>query len=70
MPDDLYINEVLTPTRNTIMYVLPKAKKDFPVLVSGYCTNEGSMHVWCKTTEQQSSWCTEFEYTDKHIGKT
>ena len=47
-PVDLYINENLTPTCNTIMGVPRKARKDFTDIVSGYCATDGSVYVWIR----------------------
>ena len=46
--DELYINEALSPPRNTIAYVLRVAKKKFPNIVSGSTTLDGKPHVWVK----------------------
>ena len=47
-PEKIFINECLTPTQQTISYVLRKAKKDFPALVSGSTTFDGKNYVWLK----------------------
>ena len=43
---DFYINESLTPLRQTISFVLRKAKREFPQLISGTATIEGKIYVW------------------------
>ena len=40
-PSDFFINESLTPMRQTIAYVLRKAKREFPNIVSGSATLHG-----------------------------
>jgi hypothetical protein len=47
-PDNLYINESLTPNRSTILYALRKAKRQFPDKVSGTGTMNGRVCVWVK----------------------
>ena len=47
-PSDLFINECLTPCQQTISYVLRKAKKEFPNIISGTTTFEGKNFVWVK----------------------
>ena len=42
----LFINESLTPIRQTVAYVLRKAKKEFPNKVSGTSTRDGRVFVW------------------------
>ena len=43
---DLFVNENLTPLRNTIMYALRKIKGHFPNLISGSASIEGRVFVW------------------------
>ena len=45
---DIYVSESLTPIRNTIMFVLRRAKRMFPKKISGYNTNDGNVYVWMK----------------------
>ena len=45
-PEKLFINECLSPIRNSIMYVLRRAKKDFPLIVSGCNSIDGNVYVW------------------------
>ena len=45
---NLFINECLTPTQRKIGFVLRKAKREFPSIVSGSTTFEGKHHVWTK----------------------
>ena len=43
---DFFINESLTPLRQTISFVLRKAKREFPRIISGTSTIEGKIYVW------------------------
>ena len=45
-PTEVFINESLTPQRQTIMMALRRAKRQLPNLVSGTSTIEGSVYVW------------------------
>ena len=54
-PDDLYINESLTPTCITIMYVLLKANNDFSDILTGHCTNEGCVYMWIKPPNREAT---------------
>ena len=45
---NFFVNEFLTPTQKTISYVLRKAKREFPNLISGSTTINGKNHVWVK----------------------
>ena len=45
---DLYINESLTPTRQSITHAIRNARREFPEKVSGYTTIDGSIYVWIK----------------------
>ena len=47
-PNDLYVNESLTPTRQKIAAALRKAKKECPTIVSGTTSIDGSVYVWTK----------------------
>ena len=47
-PTNLYVNEFLTPIRQTIAYVLRRAKKECPEVISGSTTFEGKNIVWIK----------------------
>ena len=47
-PERIFINENLSPARNSIMYVLRKAKKDFPDIVSGCNSMDGNVYAWIK----------------------
>lgn len=46
---DLFVNEHLTPSRNTIFYVLRKMKKDFPNKIAGCNTIDGKVFAWIKS---------------------
>ena len=43
---DFFINESLTPLRQTIAFILRKAKKEFPEKISGSSTLDGKNYVW------------------------
>lgn len=45
---EMYVNESLTPTRNTIMYVLRKAKRKCPDKISGCISIDGRVCVFVK----------------------
>ena len=47
-PNNLFVNEFLTPSRQTIAYVLRKAKKEFPHLISGSTSFDGKVFAWIK----------------------
>ena len=47
-PERLYVNESLTPLRQTIIRVLGRAKFEFPGKISGYLTTDGSIQAWVK----------------------
>ena len=47
-PTNIYFNECLTPLQKTISYVLRRAKKDFPSIISGTTTFDGRNYVWVK----------------------
>ena len=51
-PNDLFVSENLTPTRQNIVYVLRKTKKRFPSIVPGIYTQNGVPYVWIKPTGQ------------------
>ena len=46
--DNFFINESLTPVRQTIAFVLRKAKRQFPMIISGSTTLDGKNYVWLK----------------------
>jgi hypothetical protein len=48
-PSDLYINESLTRTRSTILYVLRNAKKRFPDKIDGCGSVGGRVRVFVKS---------------------
>ena len=54
-PAALYMNESLTPTRQTICAAIRKAKKNFPDIISGYRTEDGSIYVWVKPPNPTAS---------------
>ena len=47
-PAGLYLGESLTPQRQSIAYVLRKARRERPDIISGTYTSEGSVIVWVK----------------------
>ena len=47
-PANFYINESLTPKRDTILYALRRAKKNFPSVISGCNSVEGKVFVYVK----------------------
>ena len=49
-PDDLFVSENLTPTRQKIVYSLRQDKKNFPSIVSGTSIMNGVPYVWIKPT--------------------
>ena len=49
--DGIYINEALTPLRRSIAYVLRKAKRKFPNIISGSTTFEGKNVAWIKAPD-------------------
>ena len=53
-PKDFYVNESLTPLRQSSAYAIRKAKIEFPTIVSGYNTIDGSISVWVKSVNQNA----------------
>ena len=47
-PNELYVNEALTPLRTGIAYVLRRAKNEFLDIISGSSTFDGKNYVWVK----------------------
>ena len=47
-PERLHINENLFPIRKTFIYVLCKAKKQLPHIISGSTSMNGNVYVWIK----------------------
>lgn len=47
-PENLFFRESLTPSRNSIFYVLRRAKRQFPNIVAGCSTFDGSVFAWVK----------------------
>ena len=45
---NFFVNECLTPARQTISYVLRKAKREFGNIISGSTSLEGKVYVWVK----------------------
>ena len=52
--EGIYVNEDLSPNRKSILYVLRRAKKDFPQIVSGCSTSNGNVFAWLKPTSGSS----------------
>lgn len=48
---NIYVNESLTPLRNTILYVLRKMKKSHPNVIKGSSTYDGRVFAWITTGE-------------------
>lgn len=51
---DIYVNESLTPTRNRIMYVLRRARQQFPEKISGSSSRDGRVMVWVKPPNSEA----------------
>ena len=47
-PPNFFVNESLTPQRQTISYVLRKAKREFPSIIAGQKTIDGKSIVYVK----------------------
>ena len=45
-PKKFYINESLTPLRNTILYVMRQAKKKHPSVINSCNSSDGSVVAW------------------------
>ena len=45
-PKKFYINENLTPLRNTILYVMRQAKKKHPNVINSCNSSDGSVVAW------------------------
>ena len=43
---NFFINESLTPLRQSIAFVLRKARREFPTIISGASTIDGKNYVW------------------------
>lgn len=50
----MFVNESLTPIRNTIMYGLRKAKRDHPDKISGCSSIDGRVMVWIKPLNEST----------------
>ena len=61
-PSDLFINECLTPLRQTIAYVLRKAKREFPTIISGTSTLDGKNFVWVKPPNSAAAGAKDFRH--------
>ena len=46
--DNFFINENLTPVRQTIAYVLRKAERQLTMIISGSTSLDGKNYVWLK----------------------
>ena len=55
MKPPYYVNESLTPTRSAIMYVLRKAKREHPDVVSNARTLDGNVHVWVHSNNDSNN---------------
>ena len=47
-PQELFLNESLTPQRQNIAYALRKAKRELPHVISGVSTKDGRVFAWIK----------------------
>ena len=45
-PNKFYVNESLTPLRNSILYVIRQAEKKHPSLVNSCNSSDGSVVAW------------------------
>ena len=52
---DLFVNESLTPQRQTISFALRRAKKRFPSKISGTTTTDGRVFVYVKPMAPETS---------------
>ena len=53
-PNNLYVNESLTPTRNTAMFGLRQARRKFPDKVAGVGSQDGKVYVLLKPPNPQA----------------
>ena len=53
--DGIFVKEDLTSTRNSIMYILRRAKRDFPDKISGCSSRNGNVYVYVKGNSQNAS---------------
>ena len=51
----LFINESLTPKRNTILYALRQMKKAHPNIIAGCSSYDGRIYAYTKTTPDSSA---------------
>ena len=58
-PQNLYINESVSKTRSTILYVLRKASKDFPTKFSSCTTEDGNIRVRLPSPEDPTKFTRE-----------
>ena len=49
------MQEDLTQTRNRILYVLRRARRDFPDTVTGCASRNGSVFAWVRTVGRNRS---------------
>ena len=49
-PQDFFINESLTPQRQEIFFGIRKAKREFPNVINGCSTFDGSVYLWVKSS--------------------
>ena len=47
---NFYVNESLTPVRNTILFVLRKMRRSHPNIIKGSCTIDGRVFAWVAPT--------------------
>ena len=54
MPENIYLNENLTPTRNHLLFVLRRAKGKFPNVIAGCSSMDGKVYTWVKPPNPDS----------------
>ena len=54
-PENIFINESLTPQRQTILFALRRAKKECPRVISGSSTSDGRVYVWVKPQDSMNN---------------
>ena len=53
-PEGLYVREYLTPTRNSIFYVLRKGRREFPTFIKGCRFIDGRIYAWIPPPNPQA----------------
>ena len=52
---NFYVNESLTPIRNTILFALRKMRRAHPNIVKGACTIDGRVFAWVSPSPESQS---------------